>query len=153
MIRRMAFGLSLLVAFALPVQAQQGSPTPRRVPVTLALVEQLPQGGDAPFVILRRADQEPRDVILLRSDADSDRLSEAVQALLIARQQGGDTADTDRVLRIRRQQGRRVRPLPWAARVLQDLRAAPRRAVGGVGTVPAVVIWLPRQGRAHAATH
>lgn len=126
---------------------QTSTAAPTRVPVTIALVERLPQPG-APFVLLRRPNAAPRDVILLpAAAADAKLLSEAVQMLLVARQMGGDTATKAATLRVRPQAGRASprRVLPWAQRVLVDLHRAQPRAVEGVGTVAAVEIWLPRQ--------
>lgn len=129
-------------------QTPQPHGKPSRVPVTVVIVERLPVTG-APFVVLRRADATPRDVILLPAGADAKLLSEAVQMLLIARQAGGDTAAAPATLRVRPQRGRiSQRPvLPWAQRVLNDLRRAEPRRVEGVGSVPAVEIWLPAQTR------
>ena len=130
-------------------QAPKAPGAPTRVPVTVAMVERLPV-PDAPFVVLRRTHVSPRDVILLPTGADARLLSEAVQMLLVARQAGGDTAAAAATLRVRPQRGRTAsqRPvLPWAQRVLADLRRAAARPVEGVGTVPAVEIWLPPQTR------
>jgi len=147
--------LGVLIAAGLTLSPSPGagqvanlSGRPTRVPVTVATVERLPV-PDAPFVVLRRADAAPRDVILLPSGADAKLLSEAVQALLVARQAGGDTAVAPTTLRVRPQRGRTSqRPvLPWAQRVLNDLRRAEARPVEGVGAVPAVEIWLPAQTR------
>jgi hypothetical protein len=137
--------------FALPLAAQQA----RRVPVTVVLVERLPQ-TDAPFVIQRRPDLTPRDVILLRSDATADQLSDAVRSLLTIRQAGGDSASARANMRMRphlsagTRSGRRVTPrraLPWVQRVLADVQKAALRDVPGVGRVRAVEIWLPAQQR------
>jgi hypothetical protein len=141
----LAAALTLLPATG----AGQTAPgAPRRVPVTVASVERLPVTG-APFAVIRRTNASPRDVILLPAGADAKLLSEAVQALLVARQAGGDTAVTPATLRVRPQRGRTSqRPvLPWAQRVLNDLRRAEARPVEGIGVVPAVEIWLPAQMR------
>lgn len=136
------------------VQAQQGNGArgPTRVPVTLALTDTLPAA--APFRILRRADLDPRDVIVLRRGADSLALSAAVEQLLLMRQLQGDTATTSGMVRVRARDsaGRAPRTLPWARRVVDDLHRAPPRPVAGVGTLPALVIWLPPQ-RARKAQH
>lgn len=121
--------------------------TPTRVPVTVALVDRLP-APDAPFVILRRTNATPADVILLPRDADASVLTDAVRALLLARRNaGGDVAAAPAVLRARfRSSGGNGRPLlPWAPRVLNDLRRANVRELAGVGPVKAVQIWLPAQ--------
>jgi hypothetical protein len=117
-----------------------------RVPVTIVLVDSLAQ-ADAPFIVVRRADAAPADVILLRAGADAEQLSDGIRALLVARQASGDHPAATRTLRVRPNQAQAARrpPLPWAGRVLADLRKAERRPVQGVGIRPAVTIWLPRQ--------
>lgn len=132
----------LLDSGILPAQRTEG---PRRVAATVVLLERLPQ-PDAPFVILRRADVSPRDVILLHGDATVEQFSEAVQLLLVARQVGGDSSRVAQTLRVRPQQRERTpRTLPWAARILATLRTVEPRSIPGIGTVPAVEIWLPPQ--------
>jgi len=125
---------------------QQRRSQPGRVPVTIALVDSIAQ-PNAPFVIVRRADVAPNDVILLRTGADAQHLSEAINALLVARQASGDRPATTGTFRVRPRQNVRTarRGLPWAPRVLADLRRATRQTIPGLGTYPAVVIWLPRQ--------
>lgn len=120
---------------------------PTRVPVTLALVDDI-SGGATPFLIVRRVDVAPYDVILLQSSASQDALSEAIGDLLTLRSIAGDTAATGGMVRIRRPQqptGRSPRPLPWAGRVMNDLRQAQPRHIAGVGMVPAIEVWLPPQ--------
>lgn len=133
-----------------PAVAQQTHVPGRatRVPVSVALVDALPTG--APFQILRSIGPEPGDVILLPARANADDLSDAVQALLTLRRLQGDTAGTAGAMRVRRPQGHphaQPRRYPWVARVLNDLRTAPVKRVPGVGTVPALEIWLPPQRR------
>jgi hypothetical protein len=136
-------------------QSAGAAPRPRRVPVTVVMLDTLASG--TPFRILRRTEVDPRDVIVLRSDADSATLSAAVHELLLIRSVQGDTARSGAggLVRVRphtRAPGRTVRMLPWGRRVVDDVRAAQSRAVAGVGTVRAVQIWLPPQrgrGPAH----
>lgn len=142
--------LASVVAVGAPcvAQAQQGGAAvpPTRVPVTVVVADDLP--GGAPFQVLRRADKDPRDVILLSRTADAAAFSEAVEQLILLRQAQGDTASVSGVMRVRRSDSpREMRPrvLPWADRVLGDLHRAPPRLVDGVGTLPAVEIWLPPQ--------
>jgi len=147
----------LLVALLGPVtpitggghlEAQQGpeSRKPARVPVTLVLVDSIP-GGTAPFRILRRVDVAPHDVILLLSGADPAALSEAIGDLLVLRSLTGDTTTAGGAVRVRHRQAkeRTPRPVPWAGRVMSDLQRAQPRHLPGVGTVPAVEVWLPPQ--------
>lgn len=137
---------------ALPAQATSDVSGRRpRVPVMIALSEALPQEG-AGYTIYRNPGQAQRDVILLRADADERVLSEAVRALLAARRYDGDRAVATSMLRARRPLAVREQApaaLPWAARVLRDLRAANPRSIEGVGTVKAVEIWVPRQNGVH----
>lgn len=143
-------GLLLAAVLLLPVDAAGQAATapgaPARVPVTVALVRQLPVPG-APFVVQRRPGAAHQDVILLPPDADARLFSEAVRMLLVARQAGGDTPATAATIRVRPQRGRTApRPVfPWAQRVLTDLRRAEARPVEDIGTVQVVEIWLPRQ--------
>lgn len=143
----------------------QPSP-PQRVPVTIVLADQLAQ-PDAPFVLHRRPTLAPQDVIVVRSEATVNQLSDAIRALIIARQAGGDTARVAGKMRVRPHtsgaaagtdstglRGRRPdsarlprAPFPWAERVLRDLRRAEKREVAGIGAVQAVEIWLPPQTR------
>lgn len=129
------------------LDSQQVPTRPTRVPVTLAMVDStlLREGH---YRILRRADQSPHDVILLRHDADVAVLSGAVESLLLIRAQSGDTAKVSGTTRIRRSVGgpeRQSRTLPWAGRVLTDLRRAQPRALAGVGIASTVEVWLPPQ--------
>jgi len=129
----------------------QGQPGARagsasRVPAAVVFVDSLPHQG-APFVIVRRVDASPGDVILLRTGATAEHLSDAVRALMMARQVSGDSATTARTMRVRPHQGAaQNRPvLPWAPRVLADVARAQVQNIPGVGRGRSVTIWLPRQ--------
>lgn len=139
--------LAVLLGCAQTMDAQTNAPVPRaRVPVTVALVDSLPM-DDPGYRILRRAGGTPRDVILLRSAADGAIFSEAVRSLAVIRAVTGDTADASAFVRAHPSAGEpaRTRVLPWAERVLNDLRSANPRVVPGVGRVRAVEFWLPAQ--------
>ena len=136
-----------------PDRASAQQPTTRggtttRVPVTVMLLDRLPAPG-APFVVVRRPDLTPSDLILLRSDASSEELTNAIHSLLVVRQAGGDLPASSAIMRMRAGQPRtsEVRQFPWVQRVLSDLRTAEVRQVEGIGRGRAVVIWLPPQGR------
>lgn len=139
--------LALLALFAVPAEGQpagsSGRATPTRIPVTVALLDELP-AAQAPFALLRRTEAEGGDVILLPTAADANLLSEAVRALLTVRRHQGDHAAQGGMLRVT---ARASRPpaLPWAARVLGDVRRTAPQPVAGVGTARSVVIWLPPQ--------
>ena len=151
MIRSELLSAALLFGVCGSLSAQlEGSRTrAQRVPVTVVLVDRLPQSG-SPFLVQRRPDLRPNDVILLPSDATAAALSDAVRTLLTARQVSGDSPTARVTMRMRpHRQGARVaaREFPWVHRVLADLRHSGRRDVAGVGKVRAVEIWLPRQAR------
>lgn len=141
---------SLLLAFALVLvphvycAAQQAQPARARVPALVAISPEL-QGKETPFRLARFGGNSPRDVILLAPDADASVLTQAVEALLVVRRQSGDTAGGNGMLRV--QQSQRPRVLPWAARVLHDVRGAAPREIPGVGRLRAVQIWLPATAR------
>jgi hypothetical protein len=88
-------------------------------------------------------------LILLRRDALSTDLSEAIRTLMAARQIGGDVPATRATLRVRRSNGPGTarKDLPWAARVMADLQKAERKAIKGVGKGRFVVVHLPKQTR------
>jgi hypothetical protein len=140
--------LALLLLSPSALQGQRGAPTGNnnRVPAAVVLVDSLPQQG-APFVIVRRVDVAPGDVILLRTGATAEHLSDAVRALMMVRQVSGDSATTARTMRVRPRQGAaQNRPvLPWAPRVIADVSRAQVENIPGVGPGRAVTIWLPRQ--------
>jgi hypothetical protein len=145
-IRAAVVVMMAMLGIAGPLRAQASHERqPTRVPVTVAVVERLPAGNTEPFLILRRADLDPRDVILLTSaSADGRRLSSAVEQLLMNRAVRGDTAARTSAVRVRRRQPQAERPeLPWAERVLREVRRAEPRLVAGVGVVRAIQIWLP----------
>lgn len=149
------WGAALTIALLLaPVSSTLAQTSPARgrvqtrVSVTIALVERLPV-PDAPFVLVRRPDANPGDVILLPAEATAEVLSAALTTLLTVRQTRGDRPEESGIVRLVHGSGQ-PRPrarLPWAAQVLADLRRAPVRQVEGFGSVPAVEVWLPRQGR------
>jgi hypothetical protein len=154
----MKLGLSpiclVIGCLALTTAAAQQSATrrPQRVPATIVLTDFINQ-RDASWVIVRRPGGVPADVILLRSGASVDELSEAIRGLMTARYANGDVAPAAATFRVRprTRAGADARPaLPWAPRVLNDLRRAQLREVSGFGRVRAVEIWLPRQGNGRA---
>ncbi len=150
--RSLAALFAALFLISVPVQAQaqtqaQAQSRSSRVPVTVALVQQLPVQGE-PYVLMRRAAQVPQDVILLPADATPEVLSSAVSALLTVRMQRGDLPARTEVVRLSTGRAGRAQPrFPWTPRVMADLRRAGAAELAGVGRVPFVEIWLPRQRR------
>lgn len=137
--------LLLLVMAVLPLSTPAAAQAGSRAPAVVVISSDS-QAGDTPFRIARFAGKAPRDVILLSPGADAAILTRAVEALLAARRQTGGHANTDAMLRVRPRSGATRRPpanLPWAARVVEDVRAAAPREVPGIGKVRAVQIWLP----------
>ena len=117
-----------------PAAAAQASPltpptTPDgRIPITLVLT-----GGGAEPTVLRRAGDEPRNVILLDSTTvDEQQLSDAVFQFLILEAQDprGQGRAANAAQRVTLDQPHPV--YPWAAEALQRLRGAPGRPVAGL---------------------
>ena len=145
-------GLSSAVA-----SAQQAGPTmdqlhrqreaARRVPVTIALTDQLDAPDSVPAVILRRSAAAPRDVILIRRRATPGQLAAAVLRLMILRDRMGDTARADAAFRLpnahRMPKGAAQREELQGGRTLARLRGSPVQDVQGVGRVPALEVYLP----------
>jgi hypothetical protein len=120
---------------------------PTRVPLTIVLVQALPQPG-GPSEIRRRTRGDALDVVLLPTSATAEQLSDAVRGVLTARLADGDTATRAATFRIRPSRlpsAAERGAFPWAERVLADFRHAPLRTLPGIGRAKAVVIWLPAQ--------
>jgi hypothetical protein len=135
----LALGIALV-----PARGKGQQPTvrsPQRVVATVAIVDSLPVPG-VPFVVRRRPDRRPIDLILLRANATPADLSDAVRTLLTARQSGGDYPMMPATVRMRPHQTSAVarRDFPWAQQLLDRLRKAKPRPVDGAGTVRAVAL-------------
>jgi hypothetical protein len=162
---RAAFAVLLLSSVT--ASAQQGGPTmdqlrrqqevARRVPVTIALWDQLPAPDSIPAVILRRGTAAPRDVILLRRRATPGQLAAAVMRLMVIRDRMGDTARADAAFRLPNAHGmpngKGPREELQAGRTLARLRAAPAQDLPGVGRVPALEVYLPSRAMREEARH
>ena len=138
-----------VVVAAAPFEIASVPATPSGgVPVTVALVDQL-SVPNALGLVLRRHDQTPHDVILLKTSiADGALLTSAVMVLLVAREIHGDMPPNTYVLRVSQRNG----PAVWRAseerraqRIVDRARRAVLQEIPGVGLVPAVDITL-RQG-------
>ncbi|HET7231716.1 MAG TPA: hypothetical protein VFJ16_17020 [Longimicrobium sp.] len=140
--------LVALILFVADAHTQRAGPPAKgspRVPLTIAVVNELPHLG-APYEILRRTSGANLDVVLLPEGATVAQFSDAIRGVLTARAAGGDTATEPAVLRVRQRSGVDLRPVfPWARRVLSDVEHAPVRPLEGVGMARTVQIWLPAQ--------
>lgn len=82
--------LPVLCAIAVPPAAagQAVSPAKSRIPVTVVFADDAASPGQS--IIKRFGGSNARDVIVLRSDASSAELSQAIRGLLLTRQISGD---------------------------------------------------------------
>lgn len=139
--------LLLCLAFAAPAalagQQAQHRAHATRIPVTIALVASVPH-SDQPFVVQRRPNQSPADIILLRTNATAEQLSEAITAVTIIRQAQGDYPTTAALMRVRPHGRHAHHNYPWVPRVLADVHRAPVQNLPEVGNARSVTIWLPR---------
>ena len=117
--------------------------------IAIALVDRL-QDPQATAVILRRPNQLPHDVILLRrSDATAAELGAAMSSLAQVQARDGQVPTQNRMIVTRT---RKV-PARWQAdgsdqaanRTLAALRAAPEEEITGLGRVRAVSITMGRR--------
>lgn len=116
----------------------------RRVPVTIALSDQLDAPDSVPALIFRRGATAPHDVILLRRRATPGQLAAAVLRLMVIRDRMGDTARTAAAFRLPNSHRMpRGGTELQAGRTLARLRGLPPQDVPGVGRVPAVEVYLP----------
>jgi hypothetical protein len=135
---------ALLVGTAASAQADHSAVA--RAPVLVALVESLP-GPEPRFRIIRIAGEPVQHAILLPADASPGLLSSAVEALRLVWAHTPDQSADSPGASYRLRSGTtdsaaRRGTLPWAERVIADLRAEPERNVPGVGRARAVRIWL-----------
>jgi hypothetical protein len=139
----------LLLALHAAAAAGQTRPAraPTRVPATVAIIDRLPGGSSAPYLVLRHAHRDPHDVIVLRaSAANAAVLSAAVRDLLAIRSVQGDTASVSSLARVRPRSPTARGPryeFPWAGRVLNQLRAAEPHPLDALGVVRSIEVWLP----------
>lgn len=124
-------------------QADRSSPRAQsRAPILLAVVDTLPDTAPR-FRIIRLPGESAREAVLLPSDATPELLTQALEALRMiwVHDKGSQPGE---LLRLNggKAETRPHRAVPWAGRVLHDLREAHRRQIPGVGSVRAVQIWL-----------
>jgi hypothetical protein len=141
--------LTALLVVAGRGNGQQNAPRGHpRVPVVVVMLDSALAASPG-YRIVRRHGGGPDDVIELAPTADAATFSDAVRRLMLVRRTTGDTASTGGEVRVRggATPAGGGAALPWADRVLGDLRAADRRQVAGLGRVRTVRIWLPAQHR------
>jgi hypothetical protein len=143
--------LLALLIFVPATSVAQGTPSParvHRVPVAVAIAPAA-QPSNSGYAILRRVNEQPKDVILLNPEAvDAAHLSAAVRELVLIRRATGDHPSKGHRARVRSGPNPprgAAAPLPWAQRVVDDLAKASPRSLPGVGPVRTVTIWLPPQ--------
>lgn len=145
----LVFAFAACLSWDVPGHAQAAQPRSAagaRVPALLVLVDTLSQEAPGYRILRFPVDGDvPSDVILLPRSADPELITDAIQALQMIRSHVQNRVDAPAMLRVR-VDGRRVgrgRVLPWAGRVLGDLRSAAPRDLAGLGNVRAIRIWLP----------
>jgi len=139
---------SLILLNPVAIAAQE-QPTTSRVPVTVAVVDHLPD-PNIPFSVQRRS-RAPHNMILLGSKSTARDLSAAISQYLLAHQAMADgiSVPAETGIRIRGHGTPSVSTseIPWAERVFNDLKRADQVEIPGLGRVAALVIWLPSQSR------
>ncbi len=145
---------SLLVfgALALPAQGARAQQVPtaptERVPVTIALTDGFPaelSDRDARAWVLRRADQYPRDVVLLNRSGAA-QLSAALLTLVAARIVSGNRPTETVTIPVSSRTGGgawRGRDAADLARLLAKLEAVDPTPLSGLGRVRQIDVWLP----------
>lgn len=135
-----------LLLIPLPGGRLPAQTPPPRIPVTIVLADSLVPVG-APFVIQRRANLIPHDVILLTDDPSEGDFAQAIRTLLLTRNIAGDAPTADAKLKLNPGTAKHgtVRQFKWTSRVLSDLRGAKPKIIVGIGRFKAIEIWLPPQ--------
>lgn len=150
-ISSVALTLIAVTAVCFPRFAEAQAGGGRRVPVVIRLTSAL---TDATFLIKRNPPGMNGDVIELSESSSANDLSTAVQMLMQVRKIDGDTGTGSKTFRLHSAEvrGRVIPILPWANRVIGDLKkiaAAERAASRGNGSLK---IWLPPQKKRSAPT-
>jgi hypothetical protein len=140
---RIALTAFLCVASRTETALGQSGQMRSRVAALVFVTDSFPYPGNV--AILRRRAASPQDVIVIRSqEASAFDLSEAVRTLLQLRGVSGDSASIDGTFRSRALNTTTTHSvLPWAERVLGDLRTQKPHNVAHVGFGRSVKIWLP----------
>lgn len=136
--------------FQTPIKAQ--SPDAQlRVPVVIVANPDIDYGNSS-FVIVRRSDESPYDLIMLHPErANVGVLSRAIATLVQSRSMDGDTAS--RAMMIRPTRGMESTVMPNSVRslqryypdVLKRLKENPSFVIPEIGDYRSVTIWLDPQ--------
>lgn len=127
-----------------PAQMSGRGTQTSRLPVLVVVTSQFDGPGSS--VILRRSNETPHDVIILRADsANAEVLSQAIVSLMRVRTANATEPPPSGVVRVRTQRGGPPVVIPWTEKVIRDLRQAPERSISGIGKARAIEIWLPRR--------
>lgn len=138
-------GFTALLALATSDLAAQQT-GPRRAPVAVVLTDAPPIQGEI-FVVERRANHYPHDVIHLTHAATDVNLSAAVRALLTARAKDGPTPPDNQHIRLSDRRTELRAAFPWARGVVNDLSQTGRITIDGLGEVQGLIIWVPAHGQ------
>ncbi|HZG44090.1 MAG TPA: hypothetical protein VEY93_14175 [Longimicrobium sp.] len=126
-------------------QPNQTIPVERsRIPALLVIVDTLSTINPR-YRILRTSGDPVSDAILLPRNADPEMVTEAILALQMIRQRapGVGTAPAELRMRTVSEAHPMRRVLPWAGRIIGDLRRAPYGDMAPLGRVRSIQIWLP----------
>jgi len=139
----------IMYAAAVPVARAQGIAAginARYLPVTIALVDDFKYKG-ADVVLLRRADAQPHDIILVKraKARDAALLAEAVASLRVLRAKQGDVPTRSLVVRIKHGKKRKLQA--QAADWIGVLDASAPLPLEGFGTVKSMAVMVPRARR------
>lgn len=136
----------VLLSCAVNLSAQSAPPESVGVPLMIAVVDSLPEGGEHIFLI-RDPRRTPQDVLVIhRSAMSPDRLSAAVSSALAVRASEGDLPLTAVRMRIRSRARGAGKKLSKEAEVwIRSLSIARVRTVDGVGAARTLTLMVPAQ--------
>jgi hypothetical protein len=144
--RTALLSVTLIAALGARAGAQVAAETSaarRRLPVTIALVDSLPD-STVGAVILRRGNQSDA-ILMTRNSANARQLSAALATLISAWHFTGKNANRDATIRVESRDG----PAAWentelvrAEQAIRNLRRRPVRHLPGIGNGQALVLLI-----------
>lgn len=144
----------------IPLQAQNSHAAARPTPVAVALVDRLPDlDHEYAAVIMRVAEPQPHDIILIpRATASGELLDAATRTLLHSRALNGDRVRTFKgksfhtmTIGVRMNHAPQAwahQKVPLAQKVVDRLQRTQAKNVEGIGTVPLIEFYPPRKASA-----